>query len=88
MLGDQNKQGFATEGRHSTRKELLVQRAGEAKQFCSLKSQVQHDVQMGQSGADAKELAMVGDVSPCRDRCTRLWGGGVKCYSETYGNTW
>lgn len=88
MLGNQNKQGFAAEGRHSKRKKLLVQRAGDTKQFFSLKSQVQHDVQMGQSGADAKELDMVGDVSPCRDRCTRLWGGGVKRHSEMYVNTW
>lgn len=88
VLGTQNKQGFATEGRHSKRKELLVQRAGGTKQFCSLKLQVQHDEQMGESGTDAKELDMVGDVSPCRDRCTRLWREGVKLHSEIYGNIW
>lgn len=51
-----------------------MQRIGGTKQDFSLKSQVQDDEQMGEKGTDAKELDMLGDVSPCRDRCTRLWG--------------
>ena len=52
-----------------------MQRVGGTKQVFSLKSQFQDDEQVGEKETDAKELDMLGDVSPCRDRCTRLWGG-------------
>ena len=54
-----------------------MQRIGGTKQVFSLKSQVQDDEQMGEKGTDAKELDLVGDRSPFRDRCTSLWGEGL-----------